>query len=85
MEEKIMNKIDEDFYKENNYYLSITDPKSFAEKVAIEFANEYGTFLLQGGIMSATTYNETFKSKGNLVDPNDDFFKRITKNAGPRD
>ena len=38
MVEKIMNKIDEDFYKENNYYLSITDPKSFAEKVAIEFA-----------------------------------------------
>ena len=33
MVEKIMNKIDEDFYKENNYYLSITDPKSFAEKV----------------------------------------------------
>ena len=25
------------------------------------------------------------KSGGNWVDPNDDFFKRITKNAGQRD
>jgi len=65
MIEKIMNKIDEDFYKENNYYLSITDPKSFAKKVAIEFADEYGTYLLEGATMSAATYNEIFKSSNN--------------------
>jgi hypothetical protein len=63
MLEELMNKIDEDFYKENNYYLSITDPKSFAKIVSIEFADKYGTYLLQGGIMSVVTYNETFKSE----------------------
>jgi hypothetical protein len=63
MLEELMNKIDEDFYKENNYYLSITDPKSFAKILAIKFADKYGTYLLQGGIMSAATYNETFKSE----------------------
>jgi hypothetical protein len=63
MLEEFMNKIDEDFYKENNYYLSITEPESFAKIVAIEFADKYGTYLLQGGTMSATTYNETFKSE----------------------
>ena len=36
--EEIANKIDEDFYKENFYYLSLTNPQEFAEKVAIEFA-----------------------------------------------
>lgn len=36
--EEIANKIDEDFYKENSYYLSLTSPQEFAEKVAIEFA-----------------------------------------------
>ena len=63
MLEELMNKIDEDFYKENYYYLSITEPESFAKIVAIEFADKYGTYLLQGGIMSATTYNETYKTK----------------------
>ena len=29
----------------------------------IDFADKYGTYLLQGGIMSAAAYNETFKSE----------------------
>jgi len=28
-----------------------------------DFANEYGIYLLQGGTMTAGTYNETFKSE----------------------
>jgi len=31
----------------------------------IEFADEYGTYLLQGGTMSAVTYNETFNKSIN--------------------
>ena len=29
----------------------------------IEFADEYGTYLIKGGTMSATSYNETYGSK----------------------
>lgn len=29
----------------------------------IDFADSYGTYLLEGGTMSATSYNETFKSE----------------------
>ncbi len=29
----------------------------------IDFADEYGTYLLKGGTMSAASYNETFKSE----------------------
>ena len=33
------------------------------EQEKIDFADKYGTYLLQGGIMSAAAYNETFKSE----------------------
>ena len=35
--EEIINKVDEDFYKENSYYLSYTEPEKFAKQVAINF------------------------------------------------
>jgi hypothetical protein len=42
--------------------------KEMEKEQIIEFADEYGTYLLQGGTMSAVTYNETFnksiKNKG---------------------
>ncbi len=41
----------------------IKKAKTMEKEQIIDFANGYGTYLLQGGQMSATTYNETFKSK----------------------
>jgi hypothetical protein len=37
--------------------------KEMEKQRMLEFADKYGTYLLQGGTMSATTYNETFKSE----------------------
>lgn len=37
--------------------------KEMEEQEKIYFADKYGTYLLQGGIMSAAAYNETFKSE----------------------
>jgi hypothetical protein len=37
--------------------------KEMEKQRMIDFADKYGTYLLQGGTMSATTYNETFKSE----------------------
>jgi hypothetical protein len=46
----------------------IKQAKAMEKEQIIEFADEYGTYLLQGGTMSAVTYNETFnksiKNKG---------------------
>lgn len=35
--EEIINLLDEEFYKENSYYLSLTEPEEFAKQVAIKF------------------------------------------------
>jgi hypothetical protein len=55
------------FYNEDNisdYVLRIFEQAKEMEKEQImDFANEYGTYLLQGGTMTAGTYNETFKSE----------------------
>ena len=37
--------------------------KAMENQEKINFADEYGTYLLQGGTMSAVSYNETFKSE----------------------
>ena len=37
--------------------------KAIEKQEKIDFADEYGTYLLQGGMMSATSYQETFKSE----------------------
>jgi hypothetical protein len=42
---------------------AFTIAKEMEKEQIIEFADEYGTYLLQGGTMSAVTYNETFKSE----------------------
>lgn len=41
----------------------IQQAKEMEEQEKIDFADKYGTYLLQGGIMSAAAYNETFKSE----------------------
>lgn len=34
---KLIEQIDEDYYKSNSYYLSLTNPEEFAKRVALEF------------------------------------------------
>jgi len=41
----------------------IEDAKQREKEQIIDFADDYGTYLLKGGTMSAGTYNETFKSE----------------------
>jgi len=41
----------------------IQQAKEMERKQIIDFADDYGTYLLQGGTMSASSYNETFKSE----------------------
>ena len=36
--EELINKIDDEFYEKNSYYLSISNPNLFAKTIAIEFA-----------------------------------------------
>ena len=42
---------------------SIKQALEMEKQQIIDFADEYGTYLLQGGTMSATSYNKTFKSE----------------------
>jgi hypothetical protein len=41
----------------------IEQAKEMEKQQIIDFADEYGTYLLKGGTMSAASYNETFKSE----------------------
>jgi hypothetical protein len=41
----------------------IDKAKGMDKQEKIDFADKYGTYLLQGGIMSTAAYNETFKSE----------------------
>jgi hypothetical protein len=43
--------------------IMLNKAKEMEKQKMIDFANEYGTYLLQGGTMTAGTYNETFKSE----------------------
>ncbi len=45
--------------------VALTKAKEMEKEQIIEFADEYGTYLLQGGTMSAVTYNETFNKSIN--------------------
>jgi len=44
-------------------YDKLKEAKEMDKQEKIDFADKYGTYLLQGGIMSAAAYNETFKSE----------------------
>jgi len=43
----------------------LQEAKEMEREQIIDFADDYGTYLLQGGTMSASSYNETFKSEQN--------------------
>ena len=47
----------------NKIDLAFKQAKEMEKQEKIDFADKYGTYLLQGGIMSAAAYNETFKSE----------------------
>ena len=38
--QEICDSIDENYYKANNYYLSINEPEEFAKRVALEFGKQ---------------------------------------------
>ena len=38
--QEICDLIDENYYKTNNYYLSINEPEEFAKQVALEFGKQ---------------------------------------------
>jgi len=51
---------------DTNWIKRFEQAKEMEKEQIIEFADEYGTYLLQGGTMSAVTYNETYESKTNI-------------------
>ena len=61
--QEICDLIDENFYKENNYHLSITDPEEFAKQVALEFGKQCFEAALNGKLVSLETVMdfETFE------------------------
>jgi hypothetical protein len=38
----------------------VEQAKEMEKQIMLEFADDYGTYLLKGGTMSAGTYNETY-------------------------
>jgi len=54
---------DEIEFRRNEIEFLINKAKQMEKQRMIDFADKYGTYLLQGGTMSAGTYNETFKSE----------------------
>ena len=61
--QEICDLIDENFYKENNYYLSINNPEEFAKQVALEFGKQCFDAALNGKLVSPETVMdfETFE------------------------
>ena len=56
----------------DEWQIAFEHAKEMEKLHIIDFADEYGTYLLQGGSMSATTYNATFKNKTDEKDNNTD-------------
>lgn len=51
--QEICDLIDENYYKANNYYLSINEPEEFAKRVALEFGKQ----CFEAGRDSKKIYN----------------------------
>jgi hypothetical protein len=63
--EELIEKLDEDFYKKNSYYESLTSPETFAKRVALEFARLH----VQQALKNAYDCH-TFKGWTNSEDEN---------------
>lgn len=64
--EFLEQELDKNFEIRGNSFLFdkiLKQAKEMYKQEKIDFADKYGTYLLQGGIMSAAAYNETFKSE----------------------
>ena len=61
--QEICDLIDENFYKENNYHLSITDPEEFAKQVALEFGKQ----CFEAGRDSKKIYNPEKDGKLEMI------------------
>ena len=46
-----------------DFYKAIEQAKEMEKQRIMDFANDYGVYLLKGGTMSAISYQETFKSE----------------------
>ena len=53
--EEIIEDLDEEYYKKNNYYLSITEPERFAKGVAIKFGRQCFEVAASGVMVSPET------------------------------
>lgn len=56
---ELIDKIDEDFYKKNSYYLSISNPEKFAKTIAIKFAKLHVEAALKAATEKGKTSNGT--------------------------
>jgi len=61
--DKICEEIDEEFYKENSYYLSITEPEEYAKQVALRF----GKMCFEAGRDSKKIYNPEKDGKLEMI------------------
>lgn len=68
--EELINKIDNEFYEKNSYYLSISNPDLFAKTIAIEFAKLHVEAALKEASISAETKEES----GNPYDTDDKYY-----------
>ena len=55
--EELINKIDDEFYEKNSYYLSISNPDLFAKTIAIEFAKLHVEAALKSASEATLLYN----------------------------
>ena len=70
--EELINKIDDEFYEKNSYYLSISNPDLFAKTIAIEFAKLHVEEALKEASETATINKNkgqvTGREFGNVTD-----------------
>ena len=68
--QEICDLIDENYYKANNYYLSINEPEEFAKRVALEFGKQ----CFEAGYESG--YDEA-QGDGPLYETFEDYLKSL--------
>ncbi len=82
--EELINKIYDEFYETNGYYLRISNPEIFAKTIAIEFAKLH----VEAALKAASENAETEEEAGNPYDPDDRYYvvdKESILNSYPLD
>ena len=87
--EELINKIDDEFYEKNSYYLSISNPNLFAKTIAIEFAKLHVEAALKEASETATINKNkgqvTGREFGNVTDGSYSINQPSILNIYPRD